>query len=54
MSIEDKLDKLVDVWKKNKVILRREGFSYESFIIAGTGWTHDEFVSWVANGRIPD
>ena len=27
--------------------------SYERFMCANTGWTHDEFVQWVANGRLP-
>lgn len=41
---------LVDYWKKHSLEI---GGTYEVFITLNTGWSHDEFVLWAANGRLP-
>lgn len=44
------VDKLVAFWKQN---YNKVSGTYEEFVILNTGWTHEEFVAWCSNGRLP-
>lgn len=37
-------------WHENRKTMPS---TYEAFIRSNTGWTHEEFIGWVANRRLP-
>ena len=41
---------LRDFWKEHK---HESKMTFEEFIVLNTGWSHEEFILWVANGSIP-
>ncbi len=50
MITKEYVKELHNEWHRNKHIMPS---TYEEFIRANTGWDHDQFISWVANGRLP-
>lgn len=55
ITVEEKLELLRFLWRKDRRKAFELGYySFEDLVCKNMEWTHEEFIEWSANGRVPN